>query len=173
MTIAGAVYAGGTLVFAVFLRHLLNIGGADDRAAGLALVLFPLAITWINDSAAYFAGRALGRRKLIPAVSPGKTVEGALAGVIAGVLTGMLYTAVVLPRAADLELGVLAGAVCGALIAVAAQVGDLAESLFKRDAGVKDSGTLLPGHGGILDRFDALYFSLPVAYGLVALLLSW
>ena len=169
----GSLYAGGTLCFALFLRHLPLPPTADPRLAGLVLVLFPLAITWINDSAAYVFGRAFGRRKLIARVSPGKSVEGAAAGVVAGILAGALYGVFLLEGYAGLEIGAVAGAVCGALIAVAAQIGDLVESLFKREAGVKDSGTLLPGHGGILDRFDALYFSLPVAYAMILLLQGW
>jgi phosphatidate cytidylyltransferase len=167
VTLTGALYTGATLSCAMFLRHIPGRGSSDLAIAGTAVVLFPLAITWINDSAAYFVGRAVGKTKLIPKVSPGKTVEGAAAGVVAGILTGVLYALYVLEPVAHVSLGALYGALIGAAVAVAAQVGDLVESLFKREAGVKDSGTLLPGHGGILDRFDALYFSIPVAYALL------
>ncbi len=163
-TVGGSVYTGGTLAFALFLRHLPIDGAEPSALAGSALVAYPIALTWMNDSIAYFAGRRWGRRKLSPTISPGKTVEGAAAALIGSILIGALYAAFVLRAWLGVELGVVAGAVGGALVSVTAQVGDLAESLFKREAGVKDSGTLLPGHGGVLDRFDALFFTMPVAY---------
>ncbi len=117
---------------------------------------------WVADSAAYFGGRSLGRRPLAPAISPKKTWEGvwsgALGGLAAGVLLGVLL---------GLPLG--PAAAIGALGASVGLIGDLAESALKRAAGVKDSGTLLPGHGGVLDRFDATLFVAPVAYVLLRL----
>lgn len=172
VTLLGALFPGGTLVHGLFLRHMLadlQVGAAPAHQpsaawAGTALVLFAVGITWINDSAAYFAGRAWGRRKLIPRVSPGKTVVGSVAGIVASLIVGAVFAAVALDRWLGLPIGVVGGALGGVLIAVAAQVGDLAESLLKREAGVKDSGHIFPGHGGILDRFDALFYTLPVAY---------
>lgn len=178
VTLFGATLTGGSLAYALFLRALPvptlmlseSGGGAGPEAlgprpwAGAALVFFPLALTWINDSAAYFAGRAWGRRKLIPAVSPGKTVVGAVAGLVATPIAGALWAAYVFEAWQSVPFPPLAGALGGLLVAIAAQVGDLAESLLKREAGVKDSGQLLPGHGGLLDRFDALFFTIPVAY---------
>lgn len=164
ITITGALLAGATLSFAWALRALpARLDFANDAWAGSALLAFPLAVTWINDTLAYFGGRALGKHKLIPRVSPGKTVEGAISGLLGGVLAAVLWSEFVL---SPLGVGVSAGAAiaAGIVISIAAQVGDLAESLLKRDAGVKDSGTLLPGHGGVLDRFDALYFTVPIAY---------
>lgn len=167
-TVAGSLFVGGTLVHGLLLRHLLATGiapGANTGPwAGTALVGFAVGLTWLNDSGAYFAGSAFGRRKLIPTVSPGKTVEGAIAGIITAVVAGALYSAFILGDLVGLPLGLWEGAVGGVLIAVVAQVGDLVESLFKREAGVKDSGRLIPGHGGMLDRFDALFYALPVAY---------
>jgi phosphatidate cytidylyltransferase len=166
-TLTGAVFVGGTILHGLLLRHLLSTGivpGVAGRWAGTALVGFAIGLTWLNDSGAYFVGRAIGRRKLIPAVSPGKTVEGALGGIIVAVVAGALYSALVLGDLVGLPLGLWEGAVGGLLIALVAQIGDLAESLFKREAGVKDSGRVIPGHGGILDRFDALFFALPIAY---------
>lgn len=171
VTLFGAVLTGGTLATAVFLRdlgpRLVLDGGAY---AGALLVGFPLILTWISDSGAYFGGRALGRRKLIPSVSPGKTVEGAVAGVLSTVLAGAFYAWVL--QQAGLQLPVAAGAAGGALMSVVAQVGDLFESLLKREAGVKDSGGLLPGHGGLFDRVDSLLFTVPVAYWYLTLLLQ-
>jgi phosphatidate cytidylyltransferase len=184
VTLFGAVLTGGTLAYAVFLRHLFNGQGPFDSTAvgvaapggawlGTALIAFPLLLTWGNDSIAYFAGRRWGRRRLIRSVSPGKTVEGAVAGVAGTVLLATVYTVVVFQAWLGLPVGAVAGAVGGALISVAAQVGDLVESLFKREAGVKDSGGLLPGHGGLLDRLDALFFTIPVGYAYLALILAF
>jgi phosphatidate cytidylyltransferase len=173
-TLTGAVFAGGTLIHGLLLRHLLTSGvvpGGEGNWSGLALVGFAIGLTWLNDSGAYFVGSAIGRHKLIPAVSPGKTVEGAVAGLLCAVVAGALYSAFVLGDLIGLPLGLWEGALGGALIAFVAQTGDLAESLFKREAGVKDSGRVIPGHGGILDRFDALLFALPVAYWYLAALL--
>lgn len=183
ITTMGALYPAGTLAYAIFLRHLASgplPSGALDGAAlreldpwsGVAFVFFPLLMTWINDSCAYFAGRRWGRRRLIPAVSPGKTVVGAVAGVAGTVPAGTVYAALVFELWLGLPIGAAAGAVGGLLLAGAAQVGDLVESLMKREAGVKDSGRLLPGHGGILDRFDALFLTLPIAYWYLALILA-
>jgi phosphatidate cytidylyltransferase len=188
VTVFGALYAGGTLAFALFLRHLLpdtapafaplvpagaGLGAARPGAmTGAALLFFPIALTWVNDSFAYFGGRRFGRRKLIPAVSPNKTVAGSVAGILGTVPVGALYAALVLEGWAGLPFGPVHGALCAALIAVLAQVGDLAESLLKREAGVKDSGALLPGHGGVLDRFDALYCTIPAGYLYLAAVLA-
>lgn len=159
-TVFGAAYTGGLLVFGLFLRHL---PGVESAAHGTALVFAPVLLTWTNDTSAYFVGRAMGRRKLIPRVSPGKTVEGTLGAMVGTVLAGVAYS-FLLSRFGSYRIGPVEGALFGALVSAAAIVGDLAESLLKRDAGVKDSGTLLPGHGGALDRFDSLFFTLPLAY---------
>jgi phosphatidate cytidylyltransferase len=162
VTLFGAVFVGGTLACAMFLRHLPQPGAA--HWLGPALVAYPLALTWIGDSAAYFVGRKWGRRRLAPSVSPGKTVAGALASLVGATVAGALFALFVFDAWLGAPIGWLAGALGGLVISVVAQIGDLAESLLKREAGVKDSGRLLPGHGGALDRFDALFFSLPAAY---------
>mgnify|MGYP001825426859 CR=1 FL=1 len=113
------------------------------------------AIVWIGDSAAYYCGKAWGRRKLAPIVSPNKTWEGAIASLVAAVAAAAVWGLLRLDSV-PLSLMVLA-----AVTSIAAQMGDLLESLIKRGAGVKDSGTLLPGHGGVLDRVDALLFAAP------------
>jgi phosphatidate cytidylyltransferase len=159
-TITGAIYAGALLSFGLFLRHLpLNSGALH----GTAIVLFPVVLTWASDTFAYFTGRRWGTRKLIPRVSPGKTVQGAAGAVIGTILVAVAYS-FLLARFPTYRIGILEAALFGLLISVAAQVGDLVESLFKRDAGLKDSGALFPGHGGALDRLDSLLFTLPVAY---------
>ena len=173
VTLFGALFVGGTLAYAVLLREfdLSRYALHDNRWAGPALLVFPLVMTWLSDTSAYFGGRSMGRRKLIPSVSPGKTVEGAIAGVLGTVITGALYAHFVLGGALGLPVTALFGAAAGLIVSPVAQLGDLAESLLKREAGVKDSGTLLPGHGGVLDRFDSLFFSIPVTYWLLLLVL--
>lgn len=118
-----------------------------------------LLVNWVGDSAAYYAGRAFGRRKLAPIVSPGKTWEGTIASVIAAVVAGVAYLSHFEPAGATPLLAV----VFSAAVNVSGQLGDLAESAMKRSAGVKDSGTLLPGHGGMLDRMDSALFAYPAA----------
>jgi phosphatidate cytidylyltransferase len=161
VTAFGAFYCGGTLAFGYALRHHRWVVGAG---AGTALVLYPLIVIWGTDIGAYFIGRAVGERKLMPTVSPGKTVAGGVGGLAVSVVLSVLYNVMILRPMAQLALAPWTAAAFGILISVAAQVGDLAESLFKRQAGVKDSSQLLPGHGGLLDRLDSLYFALPVAY---------
>jgi len=159
ITLLGALVIGGGLAHAPLLRHL----GDPSVWTGSVLLAFPIALTWVGDSCAYFAGRAWGRTKLIPRVSPGKTVVGAVANAAGTVLLGAGYAWLVL-RPAGLPVGPGTGAAIGAAVTVAGQVGDLAESLIKREAGVKDSGGLLPGHGGLLDRADSLLYTIPVTY---------
>lgn len=159
-TVLGAVYTGGLLAYGLFLRHLPGVQGAWH---GTALLFAPVLITWVSDTCAYFAGRRWGRRKLIPKVSPGKTVEGSIGALVGSVLAAAAYT-VLLSRFPTYRITLIEAIGFGLMISVAAQVGDLAESLLKRDAGFKDSGALLPGHGGALDRFDSLLFTLPIAY---------
>jgi phosphatidate cytidylyltransferase len=181
VTVFGALFTGGTLAFAVLLRELwlmpvpVTAAALEVRPAsewvGRALLLLPLVLTWTSDTAAYFGGRAMGRRKLIPAVSPGKTVEGAIWGVAGTVFVGAVYAHFVLAGWLGLPIGLAAGALIGLLVSPLAQLGDLAESLLKREAGVKDSGALLPGHGGMLDRFDSLFFTIPVTYWLIEVVL--
>ena len=161
VTVFGILYAGGMLAFGYALRHHRFVATA---VAGTTLVFFPVILTWVSDIAAYFVGRALGRRKLFPSVSPGKTVAGAVGALAASLVASVAYNQFALRPTAELALAPWTAAVFGLVISAAAQVGDLAESMLKRDAKVKDSSHLLPGHGGVLDRLDSLFFVLPVAY---------
>lgn len=135
------------------------------RQESIHLLFFALAINWVGDSAAYYVGRAFGKHSLAPVVSPKKSWEGAIASVAGSVLFGLLYLGHFLPRFLWWQIIVMA--VAGNVIG---QVGDLAESAIKRGAGVKDSGTLLPGHGGMLDRVDSNLFTLPVIFAIEHLL---
>jgi phosphatidate cytidylyltransferase len=150
-----------------FALGLLYVFGAWRAAIELKAlsphwVLFACGLNWLGDTAAMYVGKAFGRHKLAPRVSPGKTVEGAVASLVASAAGGVLYVGWALPAfpmAAAFGLAV-AGNVAG-------QLGDLAESALKRGAGVKDSGHMLPGHGGILDRMDSSLFSMPMVLGLL------
>jgi phosphatidate cytidylyltransferase len=183
-TVAAALYTGGTLSYAYAIRyHDYAFAPADVTLAGRTfslpsgglLLLLPLLLTWGNDIGGYAFGRAFGRHRLLPSVSPGKTVEGAVGGLLVSMLIAWAYGLWVLRP--DTHLGFRAwpwGVLgFGALVSVAAQIGDLVESLLKRDAGVKDSSALIPGHGGVLDRVDSLLFALPVSFVVLGWLLTW
>lgn len=168
ITVFGVLYTSATLSFAYALRyHNYAVG----NTAGALAVIVPVALTWASDTGAYFSGRLIGGRKLIPSVSPGKTVAGAVGAVVTTVVVAWMLTKWLLVPYAQLAFTTGGIVLFGVAISVTAQIGDLAESLLKREAGVKDSGTLFPGHGGVLDRLDSLYFVLPVAYALYDLLL--
>jgi len=169
VTVIGVLYTGGLLSFGYALREYPY---AIGNRAGTVLVAFPLVLTWASDIGAYFVGRAIGGRKLIPAVSPGKTVSGALGGLVTTIVVSWLYVRFALVPLASLTMTVPAALLFGAIISVSAQIGDLVESLLKREANVKDSSRLIPGHGGLLDRLDSLLFVLPVAYVLFGWLLA-
>jgi phosphatidate cytidylyltransferase len=150
----GIIYIFGAWRCAILLR------GANPHWLMVALL-----VSWAGDTAAFYVGRAFGRNKLAPRVSPGKTWEGAAGSLVVGTLAGMAYAHFLIPGA---SLGlVIALSAAGN---VAGQVGDLCESAFKRGAGVKNSGHSLPGHGGWLDRIDSSLFSIPVVYLLLWLL---
>jgi phosphatidate cytidylyltransferase len=156
---ASSVFA--TLYIALGAGALVGL-----RAIGWQPVVFLLAIVWAGDSAAYYVGRRWGKRRLAPVVSPKKTWEGLWGQLAAGLVFGGLAAAVLerslLPTARYTVTTVAAGALLGVLISVVAVVGDLVESTFKRSCAVKDSGGLIPGHGGLLDRLDSLLYASPV-----------
>lgn len=173
LTLAGALYVGWLLRYA-FLLRMLPAGWESSVTAtvvtwpGCSLLaltcggwewsLTALAATWAADTGAFLTGRAIGRHKVCPHISPGKTWEGVAGGFALTIIAALLAGAVLL------GLAVWQGLLLGLLIAAAAVVGDLAESLLKRAAGVKDSGALIPGHGGLLDRIDSILFVLPAVY---------
>lgn len=126
---------------------------------GMHWMLWTISVTALGDTAAYYVGTTWGRRKLMPMISPGKTVEGSLAGLAGNGAGGLLYALLFLPQAVSIEVLLLSLGV-----GLVGQVGDLSESMLKRAAQVKDSGNILPGHGGILDRLDSLLFSAPVVF---------
>ncbi len=170
VTVLAAVYVGGALAFGSLLHALPGAAGWElgDAAAwaGLVAVALPLAVTWIGDAAAFFAGSAWGQAKLAPSISPNKSWVGFWAALVGGAVAGVLW--LVAARAVFAGGGGVVGlalmAAVGAGVAGAAVVGDLVESLLKREAGVKDSGTFFPGHGGVMDRIDSLLFTIPLSY---------
>lgn len=160
ITVFGPLYASWLPAFIIMLRS----GRSISPWGGTWLVLLPLVATWICDTAAMGAGSAIGGPKLAPVVSPKKTWAGAVGGLLGGVGTTVAIGLWIFPRY-GLTVGLWPLVIIGAAIGVLAQVGDVAESLFKREAGVKDSSALIPGHGGVLDRLDSLYFVLPATAG--------
>ncbi len=168
ITLLTIVYTAAPLLALFYIRHAQ---WPTRSWSGVSAVFFPFLVVWVCDTAAMSGGRLVGGARLAPAISPGKTRAGAMAGVIGGGAVAAAYAALVFPRA-DIAMGVVAATVLGVVLAVIGQIGDLAESLIKREAGVKDSSTLIPGHGGVLDRLDSLYFVLPItaaAYHLLGL----
>ncbi len=163
ITMFGCLYASGMLAFLIAIRH--GSGAATRPLAYVLLTLFPLVITWICDTAAMAVGTAVGGPKLAPVLSPKKTRAGAVGGTLAGVITALALGKLVLnPQGWSFTPGQLL--LFGLAVSIVGQIGDVAESLFKREAGLKDSSTLIPGHGGVLDRLDSLYFVIPTAAGL-------
>lgn len=163
VTVFGCLYASGLLSFLIAIRHG---GQAASRPAGyMLLTLFPLVITWICDTAAMAVGSGVGGPKLAPVLSPKKTYAGAVGGTLGGVITALALGKFVLTRYGwNFSAGQLL--LFGVVVSAVGQIGDVAESLFKREAGLKDSSTLIPGHGGVLDRLDSLYFVIPASAGL-------
>ena len=167
ITAFGVMYAS-LFSYVYLLRYHDYAVGAG---AGTILVLLPVLLTWATDIGAYIFGRTFGRKKLIPSISPGKTVEGAVGGLGTAVVICLVYVRFVLMPYAQLGLTVQGAVLFAIVVSVAAQTGDLAESLLKREARVKDSSRIIPGHGGVLDRFDSLLFVLPIAFLLLKQLL--
>jgi phosphatidate cytidylyltransferase len=170
VTFLGALYGGWLFRYLILLRAqgavlLTSAGGRLGVPlpgilgdAGAWVVVLVIASTWACDSGAFFTGRALGKRKLAPTISPGKSIEGAAGGLLCAVIMALCVGWLLL----RLELRLAAA--LGVLIGLLAPVGDLCESAMKRELGIKDFSSLFPGHGGVLDRFDSLLFTAPVVY---------
>jgi len=149
---------GGILYIGWLLSHFVALRGLDDGRNWVFLALFT---TFASDTAAFFVGRALGKHHLAPRISPGKTWEGAIAGVFGAIIVSLLFT---LSTPLQLPLIYWQAILLGLLVSVFGQLGDLVESLLKRNMGVKESGKLIPGHGGVLDRIDSVVFAGIVVY---------
>lgn len=146
----------GILYISWLFSHLVLLRGLSN---GKEFIFYLLLVVWAGDTGAYYTGKSLGRHKLAPVMSPKKTIEGALGGICASLLGSCIAKWTFLPLLTYRDCIIL-----GILLAIVAQLGDLCESMLKRAVNVKDSGTLLPGHGGILDRVDGVLFAAPVLY---------
>jgi phosphatidate cytidylyltransferase len=158
VTVFGVFYVGWLGSHLILLRELPHIRGLD-YSLGFSFVIVTFALTWCYDTGAYFTGIWLGRHKLFPSISPGKTIEGAIGGVlcsIAGILVvrATIASYLTVPEAVGLAIGA----------SIIGQLGDLSESMIKRDVKIKDSSRTIPGHGGVLDRFDSILFTAPLIY---------
>jgi phosphatidate cytidylyltransferase len=155
----GTVYIGFLFAYMLLLRYL-------PGPSGFFYVLFTVLVTWANDTSAYFIGIKFGRHKLSPKISPKKSVEGSVAGLLGGMVAAVIM-------GAFFKKSLFLMGLVGILVVAAGQFGDLIESILKRNAGVKDSGSFLPGHGGLLDRFDSLLTAAPLVYYLVSYILPY
>lgn len=171
--VAGVVAAAGAVMFAmVYIGFMLGFLLALRREHSAWIVVGVIAVTKACDTGAYFTGRAIGKHRMIPWLSPGKTWEGLAGGIVTAVAVGVgLAAASRWLEPAD-QIPILVGAVCGAIFAVVGQLGDLTMSLFKRGAGIKDSSTILPGLGGVLDVLDSPLMVAPIAWWLLTILLA-
>jgi phosphatidate cytidylyltransferase len=152
---AAGISSSGLLLVAFPLSFALRLQAIPEQ--GPAILLFVLVITWVGDTAAYFVGRAMGKHKMAPVLSPKKTWEGSIASILGALLVAVAFSKWLIVPLPHLLVMAAVGNIAG-------QAGDLLESAYKRSAGVKDSGSLLPGHGGVLDRIDALILAIPVVW---------
>ncbi|MFC1546573.1 phosphatidate cytidylyltransferase [bacterium] len=151
ITVFGVFYVGWCLGHFIVLRSI--------QPFGRIYVYYILVVVWLIDIIAYFVGRKFGTRKILPSISPKKSVIGSTAGFISAVLTSLMFKVFFIK-----SMSIKHSLILGIIIGIFAQAGDFSESLIKRNAGKKDSGTLLPGHGGVLDRFDSFIFVAPIVY---------
>ncbi|MCK5740399.1 phosphatidate cytidylyltransferase [bacterium] len=166
VTIGGLLYPTILFAFLILIRESGTAIGQPDMYG--AKWLFSILIaTWICDTAAYFIGSAIGKHKLFQRVSPNKTIEGAIAGLVFAIITMWIINMTFFPEV-QLQHLLIVGAICGSF----GQLGDLVESKIKRDAAQKDSSNLLPGHGGLLDRFDTLFMTAPIIYFYIKFIIS-
>jgi phosphatidate cytidylyltransferase len=170
-TLLGLIYTGWLLGFFILLREIgysTGFSAADTGSIGRDLVYLVLAVTWSYDTIAYVAGTFFGRHRIFSRISPSKTVEGTLAGLAAAIAAAVISS---VTFAAFLRLW--QAVALGAALGVVAQAGDLVESIMKRSAETKDSSHIIPGHGGVLDRFDSLMFTGPTAYLCFRAMIAW
>lgn len=163
-----------TLAAGILSATLLPAGFASIallRNTAAVLALSPMVGAFMSDTGAYFMGRALGKRKLCPLVSPNKTVEGSIGGFV-GSVAGMVIYHLIVKATVTIDLGWVMVVVLGLLGSLLGQIGDLSFSVIKREYGIKDYGTIFPGHGGVLDRFDSVLFVAPAYYLIITAILA-
>ena len=154
---SSAIAVLATLYVGMLGGSLIRLRG--DFPVGPKLIFFLLLVVWLGDAGAYYTGKSMGRHKLSPRISPTKTIEGLAGGIIVSMIT-----AIVIHFTFFRDFPLVHAVIAGVILSFSGVVGDLAESMWKRSADVKDSGTLLPGHGGFLDRFDSIFFTAPILY---------
>lgn len=152
----GFIYIFVLLSYAVLMRSMNN---------GILILWYTLISVWVNDTLAYFIGLKYGKRKLIPNISPNKTVEGSLGGLLGSITISIIFLKYNYPN-----LPLLIDVFIGLIIGVSAQIGDLAASIIKRHSGIKDFSKIIPGHGGIIDRLDSILFAVPIIYYIICIL---
>jgi len=158
VTVFGVFYVAWLGSHLILLRELPHLKGLD-YSLGFSFVIVTFALTWCYDTGAYFIGSWFGRHQIVPSISPGKTIEGALGGVLCSIIGIFVARATIAPYITPVEAVGL-----GVVASIVGQLGDLCESMIKRDVRIKDSSKTIPGHGGVLDRFDSLLFTAPLIY---------
>jgi phosphatidate cytidylyltransferase len=156
---SSAIAVFGTMYVGMLAGSMIRLRNDFPHPEGPNLVFFLVLVVWLGDAGAYYTGKKFGRRKLAPRISPKKTVEGLIGGIIMSVIT-----AIVIQLTFFRGFPLLHAMAMGIVLSISGVIGDLAESMWKRSAAVKDSGTLIPGHGGFLDRFDSIFFTAPILY---------
>jgi phosphatidate cytidylyltransferase len=156
---SSAIAIMATLYVGMLGGSLIRLRNDFAPSIGPKLVFFLLLVVWLGDAGAYYVGKQFGRRKMSPRISPKKTIEGGMGGVATSIITAVVIHYTFFPA-----LPILHAVIAGVILSICGMIGDLAESMWKRSAAMKDSGTLIPGHGGFLDRFDSIFFTAPILY---------
>ncbi len=156
---SSAIAIMATLYVGMLGGSLIRLRNDFPNGVGHKLVFFLLLVVWLGDAGAYYVGKKFGRHKLSPRISPKKTIEGGIGGIVVAIITAIVVHFTFFP-----QFPLVHAVIAGVVLSIAGVVGDLAESLWKRSAAVKDSGTLIPGHGGFLDRFDSIFYTAPILY---------
>lgn len=157
LSLLGVIYVGFFFSHQIILRERPGSAGGSD-IVGWYYLLFPYLVVWTSDTSAYFVGKLMGKHRLAPMTSPGKSVEGAIGGFVVSVAVALVYQGAVHEHIARRDALIL-----GPLVAIVCQLGDMIESRMKREFGMKDSSSLIPGHGGILDRYDGILLAVPLS----------
>jgi phosphatidate cytidylyltransferase len=156
---SSAIAVMATLYVGMLGGSLIRLRNDFPANIGPKLVFFLLLVVWLGDAGAYYVGRKFGRRPLSPQISPKKTIEGGIGGVVVSIITAIVIRYTFFP-----EFPPVHAVAAGMVLSITGMIGDLAESMWKRSAAVKDSGSLIPGHGGFLDRFDSIFYTAPILY---------